>query len=198
MYKTQKENLQTVVNNLDTMAETRLLTDGEREQLEKAPDDLIKLLREEELKFYQRAKATDVLLGDNNTKYFQMIANAKHRKKHIFSLEHEENKIEGQNNLKNYITQFYKELFGPSEDNHFTLSDRMDDIPQVSMAENEFFTAPFTEKEIRMQFSPWNIIKLRAQMVSRLNSISIFGMSSKGTFCASSMTCIMVTFPFSA
>ena len=70
VYKGQKENLQTVVNNLDTMAETRLLTDGEREQLEKAPDDLIKLLREEELKFYQRAKATDVLLGDNNTKYF--------------------------------------------------------------------------------------------------------------------------------
>ena len=84
VYKAQKENLQTVVNNLDTMAETRLLTDGEREQLEKARDDLIKLLREEELKFYQRAKATDVLLGDNNTKYFQMIANGKHRKKHIF------------------------------------------------------------------------------------------------------------------
>ena len=63
MYKAQKENLQTVVNNQDTMAETRLLTDGEREQLEKAPDDLIKLLREEELKFYQRAKATDVPWG---------------------------------------------------------------------------------------------------------------------------------------
>ena len=85
VYKAQKENLQTVVNNLDTMAETRLLMDGEREQLEKARDDLIKLLREEELKFYQRAKATDVLLGDNNTKYFQMIANGKHRKKCIFS-----------------------------------------------------------------------------------------------------------------
>ena len=84
VYKAQKQNLQTVVNNLDTMAETRLLTDGEREQLEKARDDLIKLLREEELKFYQRAKATDVLLGDNNTKYFQMIVNGKHRKKHIF------------------------------------------------------------------------------------------------------------------
>ena len=52
------------------MAETRTLSDGERETLESARDDLIKLLREEELKFYQRAKATDVLLGDNNTRYF--------------------------------------------------------------------------------------------------------------------------------
>jgi len=55
--------IQTVVNNLDTMGETRLLTDGKIEQLEKARDDLIKLLREEELKFYQRAKATDVPWG---------------------------------------------------------------------------------------------------------------------------------------
>ena len=78
-----------------------------------------------------------------------MIANGKHRKKRIFSLEHEGGKIEGQKNLKDYITQFYKELFGPPEENHFTLLERTDDIPQVSSSENEFLTAPFTEKEIR-------------------------------------------------
>ena len=114
--------------------------------MEIACDDLIKLLREE-LRFYQRAKTTDVLLGDNNTSYFQIIANGKHRKKRIFSLEH--GGIEGQQNLKEYITNFYKDLFGPPEDNHFSLNDRMDDIPQVSQTENEFLTAPFTEKEVR-------------------------------------------------
>ena len=67
-----------VVTNLDTQTELRNLTNEERDQLESARDDLIKLLREEELRFYQRAKATDVLLGDNNTSYFQMIANEKH------------------------------------------------------------------------------------------------------------------------
>ena len=70
VYKAQKENLQKVVTNLDTQAEIRNLSQGERDQLETARDDLIKLLREEELRFYQRAKATDVLLGDNNTRYF--------------------------------------------------------------------------------------------------------------------------------
>ena len=70
MYKAQKENLQSVVSNLDIQAEIRTLTDEERNQLESARDDLIKLLQEEELKDYQRAKATDVLLGDNNTQYF--------------------------------------------------------------------------------------------------------------------------------
>ena len=95
VYKAQKENLEKVVTNLDTQAEIRNLSQGERDQLETARDDLIKLLREKELRFYQRAKATDVLLGNNNTRYFQMIANGKHRKKHIFSLEHEGGKIEG-------------------------------------------------------------------------------------------------------
>ena len=82
------------------MAETRTLSDGERETLESARDDLIKLPREEELKFYQRAKANDVLLGHNNTRYFQMVANGKHRKKRIFSLEHEGGKLKGSKTLK--------------------------------------------------------------------------------------------------
>ena len=67
VYKTQKKNVQSLVMNLDTQAETRTLTNEERNQLESAWGDLIKLLREEELKYYQRAKVTDVLLGDNNT-----------------------------------------------------------------------------------------------------------------------------------
>jgi len=75
-------------------------SEEERNQLETDRDDLIKLLRAEELKFYQRAKTTDVLFGYNNTRYFRMIANGKHRKKRIFSLEHEGGKIEGQKTLK--------------------------------------------------------------------------------------------------
>ena len=128
------------MTNLDTQAEIRNLSQGERDQLETTRDDLIKLLREEELRFYQRAKATDVLLGDNNTRYFQMIANGKHRKKYIFSLEHEGGQIEGQQNLKEYTTKFYKELFGPSEDSHFSLNNRMDDISLKSVNQKTSFS----------------------------------------------------------
>ena len=60
-YKIQKLNLQETVTSLDTLAEARVLTDDERTQLEVARDGFIKLLREEELKFYQRAKVADVL-----------------------------------------------------------------------------------------------------------------------------------------
>ena len=82
--------------------------------------------------------------------------------------------------------QFYKELFGPSKDNHFAFDEsRIDDIPQVSQSENKFLTASFTEKEIslkrrfEMQFSQWNVIKLQVPMASRLNSINSFGALSR-------------------
>jgi hypothetical protein len=67
----------------------------------------------------------DVLLGDNNTKYFQMVAIGKHRKKWIFSLDHEGDRTEGQQHLKEYITQFYKGLFGPPEESHFSLDENI-------------------------------------------------------------------------
>jgi hypothetical protein len=96
---------------------------------------------------------TDVLLGDNNTKYFQMIANGKHRKKRIFSLDHENGKIEGQENLKNYITSFYKGLFEEPEQNSFKLDpNRIEDIVQVTNEENTFQIAPFSEDEIKNIF----------------------------------------------
>jgi hypothetical protein len=55
-----------------------------------------------------------------------------------FSLDHEGGKIEVQANLKNYITRFYKDLFGPSQDNTMTLDEaQIVDIPQVNQAKNE-------------------------------------------------------------
>jgi hypothetical protein len=75
---------------------------------------LNQLLREEELKWFQRAKTTNILEGDNNTRYFQMIANGKIRKTRIFRLEQEEGVIEGEMALKDYITNYDKDLFGAS------------------------------------------------------------------------------------
>jgi hypothetical protein len=45
--------------------EVRDLTEPEQENLAQSRDQLTKLLREQEIKYYQRAKVKDVLLGDN-------------------------------------------------------------------------------------------------------------------------------------
>jgi hypothetical protein len=84
------------------------LTDTEHDLLAQSRDHLIKLLREEEIKYFQREKVKDVLLRDNNTRYFQMIVNGV-----IFSLERENEEIEDQANLKTsmvispYLTNNY-------------------------------------------------------------------------------------------
>ena len=70
------------------------------------------MLREEELKWYQRSKAQFILEGDSNTRYFHNVANGRYRKKHIHSLVQDEGLIEGQDQIKAYITKFYKGLFG--------------------------------------------------------------------------------------
>ena len=52
-------------------------------------------------------------------------------------------------NLKEYITKFYKELFGPPEESSFALDSSMiGDIAQVTPEEKGFLTSKFTEKEI--------------------------------------------------
>src|SRR6266498_2052710 len=98
----------------------------------------------------QRSKEIKLLKGDNNTKYFHLVANGRNRKTKIIQLEQEEGIIVGDDNLKTYITEFYKRLFGPHENNHFSLDESMKgDIPQVSREANDSLTTPFSEIEIR-------------------------------------------------
>jgi hypothetical protein len=51
----------------------------------------------------------------------------------FFSLDHDNQKIEGQENIKAYITCFYKDR---------------DDISQVITLENEFLIAPYAEEKV--------------------------------------------------
>jgi hypothetical protein len=67
----------------------------------------------------------------------------------FFQLEQEEGTIVGDDNLEVYITEYYKKLFGPPEDNYFEMIEtRNDDIPQLSEEENVLLTANFTEEEV--------------------------------------------------
>jgi hypothetical protein len=70
-----------------------------------------------------------LLKGDFNTKYFQLIASGKYRKTRIFQLQYEGTLIEGEHALKEYITFYYKDLFGPPKKSSFSLDEpRVEDI----------------------------------------------------------------------
>jgi hypothetical protein len=91
-----------------------------------------------------------MLEGDSNTRYFHSVTNGRYRKKRIHTLVQDEGTIEGLDNLKNYFTNNYKNLFGaPKEGNFFMDETQIDDIPQVSVEENNFLTAEYSEEELR-------------------------------------------------
>jgi hypothetical protein len=78
-----------------------------------------------------------------------LIANGKHRRKTFFQLEQEEGTIVGQDNLKTYISEYYKNLSGDPAPNHFGMIEyENNDIPQLSSQENRILTDNFTEKEV--------------------------------------------------
>jgi hypothetical protein len=61
--------------------------------------------------------------------------------------------IEGQENLKIFIAKYYKDLFGSSQRNTFSLDEsEIDDIPQINEEENKLLTETFTEKEEKLSF----------------------------------------------
>jgi hypothetical protein len=111
---------------------------------------LSQLLREEEIKWYQRSKARNLLIGDSNTKYFHLLGNGRHRKMRIYQLQDGHNTIHGDNELKKHITRYYKGLFEPLEDDSVSLDmTRREDITHVTEEENAILIEEFLENEVR-------------------------------------------------
>jgi mannosylglycoprotein endo-beta-mannosidase len=149
-YKKEKTTLLDKLDELDKKTEIVLLSDFELDLKHVLSERLAELLREEELKWYQRAKVKHLLEGDANTKYYHLLANGRHRKTRIFQLEDGNNIISGDAQLKGHITNYFKNMFGPSEDSLIMLDEsQTDDIPQVFDLENEYLTDAFSQEEVR-------------------------------------------------
>lgn len=102
-YKKEKKAILNMLDTLDKKAEHTLLLPSELDTKRYLNNRLAELLKEEEIKWYQRAKTKDLLQGDANTKYFQFIANGKHKKTRI-KLQDGDRNISGDDQLKSYIT----------------------------------------------------------------------------------------------
>lgn len=149
-YKKEKKELLDKLDTLDKKAEHTILNEFELNVKHVLNDRLAELLREEEIKWYQRAKVKHLLEGDANTKYYHLLANGRHRKTRIFQLQDGNEVITGDAQLKEHITKYFKTLFGPSQTSSIFLDEsQVDDIRQVSAEENESLTADFTEEEIK-------------------------------------------------
>jgi hypothetical protein len=127
--KREKVLLIAKADELEKKAEVQLLSNQELDLKLFVKNRLALLLREEEIKWYQRAKTKHIIEGDRNTKYYHLVTNGKHRKTRIFQLEQEEGVIKGDVQLKKYISKYYKNLFGAPEENNFSMVEsQRDDI----------------------------------------------------------------------
>lgn len=112
--------------------------------------ELLKLLEEEELYWHKRANSNWLMRGDNNTEFFHRVANGKKRKNTIFSLVGDDGVIEGDEEIREHATQFYKSLFGsPDKPNTHLNPNCWDGNEKVDSFENEQLVRPFTEEEIK-------------------------------------------------
>jgi mannosylglycoprotein endo-beta-mannosidase len=128
--KKEKICLSAIIDELESLAEVRLLSSDEIELKSQTNAQITSLLWKEELKWYQRSKAQFILEGDSNTRYFHGIANGRHRRIRIQSLVQEDGRDERHEQLKSYITNYFKGLFGPPEESSFSLEEsQTDDIP---------------------------------------------------------------------
>jgi hypothetical protein len=91
----EKKELLDKLDMLDKTAEAGLLMPHEVDHR------LSQMLREEKIKWYQISKAKNLLEGDSNTKYFQLLANGRHQKIRIFQLQDGGDNICGDNELNN-------------------------------------------------------------------------------------------------
>lgn len=85
--RAKKRQLLNKLDELDEKAELRPLDENEPNLKFVLNEWLSHLLREKEVKWYQRAEVTHLLKGDANTKYFHLVANGKHMKTRMFQLE---------------------------------------------------------------------------------------------------------------
>jgi hypothetical protein len=102
--KKENQRLSTIIDELEALAEVRLLSVNEIELKSQSNAQIANLLREEDLKWYQWSKYQFILEGDSNTRYFHSVTNGRHRKKRIHYLVQDEGTIEGHEQLKSYIT----------------------------------------------------------------------------------------------
>lgn len=148
--KKYRKILQDELEKLEILEETQALPSGLLDRKSFIQAELLKLLEEEETYWHKRSSLNWLLKGDNNTDFFHRIANGKKRKNTIFCLQNENEQIEGDEKILEHATQYYKDLFGPSDSPNI----QMDPgcwAPEetVDNHENEQLIRAFSEEEVK-------------------------------------------------
>jgi hypothetical protein len=113
-YKRERDTISRHLDYIDKQSEFAELSATDYEYRCYLQNKLNQILREEEIKWLQRAKERDLFEGDRNARYFMIKASGRKRKSEIFRLCQDEGVIEGDKNILVYATGFYKKIIWSS------------------------------------------------------------------------------------
>ena len=153
-YKKQKVILSAAIDEIDKESESIGLT-AEKYFLRKSIEANLNVIRkEEQVKWFQRAKSKDLLQGDSLTPYFMAKASGRKSKSRITSLLQDGGLIVGEGDILKYATSYYKNLFGPVVNN---TSISLDVVLENVLSESDRIKLekPFSLEEI--EFAVFNM-----------------------------------------
>jgi hypothetical protein len=133
---------------MDKKSESNGISNSERLEKLDLEWNLKKLMVEECCKRKQMAREKFINEGDENSRYFHLIAKSKRRKVKILFLVHEENTVTADNDINKVATEFYKDLFGTSTLSSINMSNF--DMNRLNDDDRVLLTAPFSIEEIKM------------------------------------------------
>jgi hypothetical protein len=146
-YKKMKKELLAKIDTFDNISEVIGLSENERMEKLELELTLKKIVDEERAKLKQRARDKFILEGDENSKYFHLLANYKRRKLKIVSLSHDDIVAQDDNAINQLATSFYQNLFGPSQETDISLNDL--NMQMLDDFDRSCLTRPFDMEEIR-------------------------------------------------
>ncbi|WMV59774.1 hypothetical protein MTR67_053159 [Solanum verrucosum] len=142
----KKNSLLSELAEMDLIQNDRALTEDEMMIRATVLVELEELAKNEESRWRQKSRVLWLKQGDNNTKFFQRVATTHRRCNTIDRLiiNGEENKDPKE--IKDHITEFYKQLYTESES--WRPSFVMTNCPRISQEEQEWMQRPFSKEEV--------------------------------------------------
>jgi hypothetical protein len=134
------------INRLDIQNETGTLSKKDKEEKLEYEFQLKKLLSEEETKMKQIAREKNIIADDENTKYFHLKANGSRRRLRIHALYDNDRLVENEEEINKLATDYYKNLFGPSNISTIHMNDM--NMKKLSSEDRESLTISFSLEEI--------------------------------------------------